>query len=170
MKRTAWNSILVTVLLSGVLAARTAPTGYRFPNEEDYSGDWKEFRDQLPTPFVVREDFNGDGVADEVWLLPASDGFGWALFAFLGSAKGPSTVISLVRNREANVQGFGVSVVEPGPYKTACGKGYWQCEPGEPDVLELQLPAFQFFKYESASSIFWWDRKSAQFRRTWISD
>jgi hypothetical protein len=64
--------ILIALGLIGMVdSAPTmrAPNGYRFPNEADYSGDWKEFRAKFPTPFVAKADFNGDGVPDEVWLL-----------------------------------------------------------------------------------------------------
>ncbi len=167
------RTLLVAVGLVGLLSAQTnvsAPNGYRFPIEADYSGDWKEFRSQLPVPFVVKADFNGDAVMDEAWLLPANSGSGWGLFAFLGSPKGVHRVVRLDRDRRTEVQGFGIGLVEPGQYKTACGKGYWDCKPGEPAVLDLTLPAFEFFRFESASSIFWWNRQAGRFKRTWISD
>jgi hypothetical protein len=65
---------------------------------------------------------------------------------------------------------FWIGLVPPGQYKTACGKGYWECESGEPEILDLKLPAIEFAKYESASSVFWWNRRAGAFRRTWISD
>jgi hypothetical protein len=146
-----------------------APSGFRFPNEADYSGDWKEFRAKLPTPFVVKADFNGDGLPDEVWLLPMNSGPGFGLFAYLGS-QGSHRVIRLETDQKRDAQGFGLAVVEPGQQKRACGKGYWACKRGEPEVLDLKLPAFEFFKFESASSIFWWDGRSGGFRRTQVSD
>jgi hypothetical protein len=99
-----------------------APHGYRFPGEPDYSGDWKEFRANVPTPFMVRADFNGDAVIDEAWLLPASTGMGWALFAALGSSKGTSRFIRLEQDGKSEVQRFGLRLIEPGQYKAACGK------------------------------------------------
>ncbi|MGH9253567.1 MAG: hypothetical protein ACRD3C_03250 [Vicinamibacterales bacterium] len=147
-----------------------APSGYRFPTEADYSGDWKEFRATVPTPFVVRADLNGDAIPDEAWLLPASSGRGWGLFVALGSSNGSHRWIRLERDAETDVQGFGISHVEPGQYKTACGKGYWACKRDEPALLDLKAAAFQLFKFESASSIFWWDQPSRSFKRIWMSD
>jgi hypothetical protein len=167
------KTLLLLAGLFGALATQTstrAPTGYRFPVETDYSGDWKEFRAKLPTPFVVRADFNGDGLIDEAWLLPATSGQGWGLFAVLGSSNGTHRFIRLEQDRESAIQRFGLSLVEPGQYETACGKGYWDCKRDEPEVLELKSPAFELAMFESASSIFWWDRRSGRFRRTWISD
>jgi hypothetical protein len=65
---------------------------------------------------------------------------------------------------------MGVAVAPPGDYVTACGKGHWECKPGEPEVLHLDLPGINYYQFESANSIFWWDAKSKLFNRTWISD
>ena len=165
-------SIAMTIVL-GVTAGpahMAAPNGYRFPTDADYSDGWKDFRASTPTPFVVKADFDNDGQPDQAWLLPAIPGPGWAVFVFLGSSKGPHRTIRLERDQKTEPQGFGMALVKPGQYKTACGKGYFECKRGEPDVLDLTLPAFELFKYESASSIFWWDSKSGRFKRTWISD
>ena len=35
---------------------------------------------------------------------------------------------------------MGIDIVKPGKYKTACGKGYYECEKGEPEVLKLKRP------------------------------
>jgi hypothetical protein len=167
------KTLLGLVGIVGALAGQAslrAPNGYRFPVETDYSGDWMEFRTKYPTPFVVRADFNGDGVIDEAWLLPARSSRGWGLFAVLGSSNGTRRFIRLEQDRKSQVQRFGLSLVEPGQYKTACGKGYWECARDEPEVLELKSSAFEFFLFESASAMFWWDRRSRSFRRTSISD
>jgi hypothetical protein len=34
----------------------------------------------------------------------------------------------------------------------------------------IKLPAFEFFQFESASTMFWWDQGSASFRRVALSD
>ena len=167
------KSLLASIVFTGVLVAQaglTAPSGYRFPNDADYSGAWKEFRADMPVPFVVRSDFDGDGRQDEVWLLPAIGGHGFGLFAFMGTSNGSPRVVALERDPKSEAQGFGVALVEPGRYKTACGKGYWECARDEPEVLNLKLPSVEFFKFESASSVFWWDRRSERFKRTAISD
>ena len=108
------KTLLVLVGLVGALAGQAsvrAPNGHRFPGEADYSGDWKEFRAKVPTPFVVRADFNGDTVTDEAWLLPASSGPGWGLFAVLGSSNGTRRFIRLEQDSKTCVQRFGLSLV-----------------------------------------------------------
>lgn len=159
--------VLVTALAAQIAVP---PQGFRFPNERDYSADWKIAAPGDTPPFVVNADFNGDNLPDEAWLLPAATARGWGLFVFLGVANGSPRVVRLEGNQDSEVDGFGVALAEPGKHKTACGKGYWQCERDEPEVLNLKFPAIEFFRFESASSIFWWDVRTATFKRTWISD
>jgi hypothetical protein len=148
-----------------------APRGYRFPTESDYTGDWKDFRSQNPIPFHAQGDFNGDGVEDDVWLLPASSGKdGFGVYLFLGSRTGNPKVSRLAFARDDPPQQFGLGAVKPGSYDTACGKGYWVCKKGEPETLNLKIAAIEFSVFESSSSIFWWDVKVQKFQRTWTSD
>jgi hypothetical protein len=53
----------------------------------------------------------------------------------------------------ADFDRFGIDLVKPGEYKTACGKGYgdYACAHGEPDVLKLHKPAIDLFYTESST-------------------
>ena len=127
------------------------PAGFRFPASADYSGDWAAFRAQIPVPFHVTADLNGDGRADEAWLLLADPAPAWALVVFLASPTGTHRVIQLQAESKEDVHRYGIMRADPGRYETACGKGFWTCEADEPAVLSLKLPALQFFLFESAS-------------------
>ena len=65
---------------------------------------------------------------------------------------------------------MGIVLLGPGKHRTACGKGYWDCGKGEPEVLDLKLPAIDYFTYESANSVFYWNKPSSSFQRVWMSD
>lgn len=66
---------------------------------------------------------------------------------------------------------MGIAKVEPGKYDTACGKGYFPCsQTGDPEVLDLKLPAINLFQYEGASSFWYWDRSYETFIEVPISD
>jgi hypothetical protein len=65
---------------------------------------------------------------------------------------------------------MGIKSAKSGKYKTACGKGYWDCKKGEPAELNLRMPAMDLFQYESANSFFVWDSKIKKFKRIWMSD
>jgi hypothetical protein len=49
---------------------------------------------------------------------------------------------------------MGIAGVKPGQYETACGKGYWECGKDEPEKLSTKRDAVEFFKDESASSVY----------------
>jgi len=160
-----------SLVICTLIAAVTPPAGFRYPSEADRTHDWHTFKEQLPTPYRAEADFNGDGVSDEAWILLGESDDSWGLFVFLGERGGLPEIIKLHESDGRSVaEGQGITVIEPGEYLTACGKGYWECEPDEPEKLMLSLPAINFFHFESANSFFWWDEDSGQFRETWMSD
>jgi len=94
-----------------------------------------------------------------VYLSDKQKGFSWLTLATIDWGK---------KYPKVNLA-MGVDVVKPGKYETACGKGYWECEKGEPKILELKRPAINYFKLASANSFFFLDDKSNSFKRNWIS-
>jgi len=144
------------------------PAGWRSPTPEEMAQEWRK-NDPLRS-FRVRADFNGDGVMDEAQLLVRSDGSGMALVAFLSNPQGFTPVILDEINEPGWLDVMGVALATPGKYRTACGKGYFDCGPDEPEVLVLERPGIDYFKEESANSFFYWDGKTASFKRVWISD
>jgi len=82
----------------------------------------------------VSADFDGDGTKDDVWLMVRSDGDGWALFAFLNRKVGESRIMRL-ETGHGKAQRYGLALANPGTYRTACGKGYFRCRPGEPKSM-----------------------------------
>jgi len=65
---------------------------------------------------------------------------------------------------------MGISIVQPGEYITACGKGYYKCKPNEPTEIESYKPSINFYLFESANSYFYWDDNTKDFKRNWNSD
>ena len=68
------------------------------------------------------------------------------------------------------IHAMGIEKVSHGRYKTACGKGYWDCKKGEPSEIVIEHDAINYFKTESANSYFYWDAKTKKFKRIWMSD
>ena|SRR5438034_11752653 len=171
--------VLTFVVVIGGCTARTPPAstnsglptmvaGWRAPTEEETNQDWRN--DDANRYLVAHGDFNGDGTPDEARLLVKADGSGMALFAFV-SWNGSSIPILLDEiDKDGWLDAMGVSLAPPGRYRTACGKGYVDCEPGEPEELHLQHPAIDYFKEGSANSFFHWDFPRGAFKRTWMSD
>jgi hypothetical protein len=114
----------------------------------------------------VRADFDGDGKEDEARFLVNLTGDKYALFVSFGS--GASVRLNV--DRIAGLEPMGLRVLSPGKYESACGKGYWECKKGEPDVLRLSKPAVVYFQNESAESVFYWFSSAKKFRRVWLSD
>jgi len=65
---------------------------------------------------------------------------------------------------------MGIDTVKSGKYETACGKGYWECEKDEPETLVTKRDAIEFFKDESASSIYVYNPKKRTFTPIATSD
>ncbi len=174
MRQEAIATIVLLALL-GASAASADPAkpepveDWRFPTEADYARDWETFREQFPTPFHVKADFDGDGAPDDAWIMISSKGAGWALFVFLNRSSNGGRVIRLLSRTSGVPQNFGIAIVKPGIHRTACGKGF-ACGPGDAPEIMLDTPGFSFFKFESASSIFYWDHRQDAFRRVYTSD
>ncbi len=67
-------------------------------------------------------------------------------------------------------QRFGLALAKPGRYITACGKGYFDCKPGEPQSVDLKGVGFRFFVYESAATLYFWESGMSSFKGVQISD
>jgi hypothetical protein len=151
----------------------TLPEGWRFPTEKELS---YVSRKDSPTKHArAIADFNGDGINDEASLLKSTKFSGEGLFVRLSNKASGFRWIELDvidwGKQYPNVDlSMGVDIAKPGEYKTACGKGYFECNDDEPKVLKLRWPAIDYFRFESANSFFLWDEKTAKFKRIWMSD
>jgi hypothetical protein len=130
-----------------------------------------EWRQKSPTRFLrVTGDFDSDGKPDlaELLINPVSSQF--ALFVKLSST-GKWQMLGEPYD-ENSLDRFGIDLVKPGKYETACGKGYgdYACAHGEPDSLKLSTPAIDIFYTESSDSIVYWDSVTKAFREVLISD
>ncbi|WP_038246646.1 hypothetical protein [Ghiorsea bivora] len=168
--------LLFTVLLLPLLAGceeTSLPEGWRFPTNADFIGEWKENEKYVEKPYLAEADFDGNGVLDQAWILIKDDN-SWGVFVILDlDSTDPDWIQLDITEKGSKTylppQSMGLDVVSEGKYKTVCGKGY-DCEKNEPKEIELRLPAIRYFRYESASSIFYWDKKTSAFKRIWMSD
>lgn len=145
------------------------PKGWRAPQSTEIKGEW---RNKNTDRFLVaRGDFNGDGIADVARVLVNQEVNKAGLFAFVSQKNGQCNIYHLdISNDTKMLQNMGVEKVPPGTYKTACGKGYWNCKQDESPEISLRTDAINYFMPEGANSYFYWDKKSDTFRRVWISD
>ncbi len=164
----AFVAVLLTVLLCSATLAQDLPAGWRTANAVEKSPAWRK---KSPTKFFrVEGDFDGDGKSDIAELLVNSTEKKFALFVKLASTAKWQKLGDA--GDLGSLDRFGIDLVKPGKYETACGKGYDDsfCAHGEPDYLVLSHPAIDFIYTESADSIFYWDEKTKTFREIAMSD
>lgn len=151
------------------------PKGYRLPTETDNFDDWKTFN----APNHLKADFNGDGIEDEAYLLPKNGSkLGYGVFVSINNSK-----VALQRGRKFQMfkltaredmppQSFAIELAEPSNeiWKSACGKGYWKCEVGEPSAFKINHPSIMFCYIESACTIYMWDSGKLTFKEIKFSD
>lgn len=166
MSRLQYLLIVLIALVS--IAAVPIPAGWRVPTQKELNQEWRK---EKPHHFwAIKADFNGDGIEDEAKLLVTQKGQGAALFAFVSQGKSFQTYLLDELDAVGWLEVMGIDVVEKGKYETACGKGYADCEPSEPEQIILKNPGINYFKEGSANSFFYWDGKKKAFSRIWISD
>ena len=150
------------------------PEGWRFPTAEELSDEPGRNNSSTRHAKAVA-DFNGDGIEDEAFLLKSIRFSGEGLWVHLSDKRKGFRWLSLDSidwgKAYPNVNlSMGIDTVKPGEYKTACGKGYFKCGKGEPEILILKRPAIDYFRFGSANSFFFWDDQTDNFKRIWISD
>jgi hypothetical protein len=147
-----------------------APSGWRFPADQDYQGDWKTRRKDGTRHFKTQGDFNNDKLRDEAWILIPTNGTGAGLFVFLGQPNKTFRVVQLDYFEGGRAQNQYVNASAKGEYQTACGKGYGNCAPGETSKLKLASQGISYGTFESSEFIYYWDVQRKAFRIVSISD
>jgi hypothetical protein len=158
---------VIAVLLASAKSDIDLPLGWRKPTRQEIEQHW---RDKDPNRYsVVKTDFNGDGVTDCASLLLREKGQGFGLFVFLSQKDSTFKTYLLEEVKDASYINFmGIAAVSPGIYETLCGKG--ECRDGDAPSISLQNYAIEYFKKDSASSFFYWDKLTESFKRIWVSD
>jgi len=162
-----WLFSLVLAAFADACMAQELPKGWHVP-PANLTG--QDFRRKDPGRFLAATgDFNGDGIRDKAFLLVNNEGSKLGFFVCLMTLKG----CDWHRLEEMDI-GFlevmGIATVKSGKYETACGKGYWDCGKNEPKTLGIKHAAIEFFKDESASSVYVYDPKKHAFTPIATSD
>lgn len=139
-----------------------------FKDTFDYS-----FRKDVPGGYLsAYADIDGDSRQDCArFLYGARDGketYAVFLSHFRDGAYKHEILLSSRDMRE--IVSMGVEKAEPGEYWTACGKGYWDCGSDETPKVVLKHQGFEFFTFESAGSLIYWDEQNRKISQVWTSD
>ncbi len=160
--------IAIALLLPLELPAQDF-TDWRKPDNKELGNDYSWRKEDPNLYLTAKADFDGDGEKDKAFLLINGTENKMGLFVELSSQ--PGKKIKLDESDDKGwIEVMGITVAKPGKYKTACGKGYFDCKKGEPKKLNLKLPAIDYFKEGSANSYFIWDTTKKKFNRIWMSD
>lgn len=168
-------SFILIVLTAVALAAEELPEGWRFATKDELKTPPINWREESPSKFTKAEaDFNGDGKTDIAYLAKSTEYSGQGLLVRLSSKnKYEWLVLDEIKwgAEYPNVDlSMGIEIAEPQNMKTACGKGYWECSGIEKPEITLKNPGINYYKFASASSVFYWDSTRMKFIRIWTSD
>jgi hypothetical protein len=166
-----YKTIILSVVVLMMPCALSAQdmSVWRTPAKSELT-DASDWRKEDPELYLTaKADFDGDGKEDTARLMINAKENKMGLFVELGSHHGKKIRLDEIDGKSW-IDVIGITVAKPGKYKTACGKGYWDCKKDEPEALNLKLPAIDYFKEGSANSFFIWDKKTKQFKRIWMSD
>jgi len=150
------------------------PNGWRYPTERELNDSQ---RIQSNNRYAkVRADFNADSILDLALLLKrgVTEGF-WVSISNKGSESKwilLDTIQGLISNRY-NPLFMGIEIIKPGTYRYMCFDSDSTCEMIEIEKrkqITITKPSIEYFMFESASSIFFWNDEDKQFIRIWISD
>lgn len=143
--------------------------GWRAPTATELNRE--PGRNSSPTKYArATADLDGDGRPDQAAILIAVDESMEGLFVKLSSHNpGDWTFAASKYRRPGAGTNSGISVREPGRIPNMCEKGYRPCGPAEPRLV-LKHQGIDYFEFESAASVVYWDAANTKFRQAWYAD
>lgn len=159
--RDVWN------YMTSICQKISVPAGWHLPTERELGGEWRN--GNVDRYAKVRGDFDSDGSEDLASYLVSDDNKKYGIFIWWKSNQLEQPVEVTVEDDASWLEVMGIELEKKGKIKTACGKGYYNCD-GEPTEVDLEGDGIVFFKYESAASSFYWDKKEKSFKKVWITD
>lgn len=149
---------------------------YRLPISSDMKYDWKkkegypyktkDSSGKYKAPYWTKGDFNGDNKIDYAYILISRKNNEKQLITFLSS---DNNYVAIILG-DSHIYEMGIATQEPGVLLTASGKGYRPPTHEDPPQVDIKTHAIAYFMFESAASIFIWDKTSKSFKRHWVSD
>lgn len=163
-----FNVFLLTMTSAFASKTNVLPSGWRLPTKLELSDDWRK-KDQNKFASIIG-DFDGDKILDEAKILVTNDSKKMGVFIWWGKDKSGKPTALFDESEISQIHGMGIEIFSPGNYQTACGKGYFDCKAGENKNIKIDHDSINYFKTESANSVFSFDKSKKIFKRTWLSD
>ncbi len=131
------------------------PDGWCQPGPADMVDEWLVNQAEVPEPYHITGWFDENSTKDHAWILYRQDRSKWGIFAFLiqGQSYIPIKLRESAIEDGIRIQNFHLSLANPGEIETACGKGYWDCEPGEPAKILLKTNGIIAGPFDSGGAV-----------------
>jgi hypothetical protein len=175
------NTFFVTICTIAFLTVKAyaaeqivPPNGWRFPTQKELSD--KE-RSGSSTKFAVASaDFNGDGIDDQAFIFKSTKFSGQGLLVRLSDTKSGYRWITLdqinwgPKYPDVNLD-MGLETLPPGTHEYLCVVTGNDCIRPEKDRLKMKTKtaSILYYRFGSAASMFFWDTKSKNFVKAWLS-
>ena len=148
------------------------PEGWRAPNKYDIKGDWEIYQKDDYKPYHFINDFDQNGLLDEAWILIKNDNTSCGVWILLKTSDSQiDYLIEEVKITSISPQSLAIDETKTGTFQTACGKGYYDCEPGNPSQIVITSPQLWYSPFESGPGyLAMWDRGEMIFKTYHITD
>jgi len=178
-------SSLFIFLLPFLLLAVTPPEGWQFPKDSKFNNKW--IHSNHMKYLLAVGDFNGDNINDTAVILESIDENEFGIFVYLNGTKEiydiynskTDTILNSFRNEARKYKQvinsykatYGIESIKIGKYTTACGKGFYDCEKGEPEEIILKHNAISFFQFDAGGTrYYYFNNKLNKFVNYFIDD
>ncbi len=148
------------------------PEGWRTPNKYDIKDDWEVYQKEDYIPYHFTNDFDQNELKDEAWILIKNDNTSFGVWVLLKTKDSQfNYLITEVKISSLKPQFIGISKTEKGTFQTACGKGYFDCEPGDPSQVVVTTPQLWYSPFESGPGyLIMWNKSEMTFRTYQMTD
>lgn len=162
-------TILVALLMPLTVFAQDL-SSWRTPTQRELGHDLGWRKGDPNRYHLIKADFDGDGKQDTARLVLNDKENKMGILVTLSTLGNARPFLIETNNDKNAIEARGITVAKPGKYETACGKGVCECKEGEPERIQLDHPAIDFFKYGSANMYFVWDVGRKSFNKIYIND
>ncbi len=147
------------------------PAGWCQPGPADITGLWLEYQDKVPEPYHITGWFDENSTKDHAWILYRQDRSAWGIFVFLMGDKSytPIKFGEIPLDSANGFQEYHLTAAKPGEIVTACGIGFWDCEPDEPAKVILKTNGIIQAPYDKGGTVLWY-YQAGKFKDVMLDD
>lgn len=179
--------ILLTFLFILAIQANASqvklPEGWRLPTEKELSGEERDNQHNSTNSdnrfSQAQGDYNGDGLIDKAYILVSTEFNGDGLFLYI-SDNGKYSWLPLEidnwdksypdKNYIYTSPNMGIGTLSSETFRRYVKKAWVTPDDIVPTENDFSNPALDYFRFESAGSLYFWSNTENRFVRFWYSD